>query len=154
MSLSSVKPKTIRSATAGKTYVDELTELSCSRRQVNDLTGIGWLTSLTFADIGKNNIVDISELSGLINLQTLKLWFNDITDVTVLSGLTDLLSLDLRYNSISTGVAELVTLVNATTIDLGSNLDGSNNASIPCSDISTLETVLGTTVVVQGYVCQ
>ncbi|MBI5057473.1 MAG: carboxypeptidase regulatory-like domain-containing protein [Nitrospirae bacterium] len=132
---------------AGLTYVDELTSLICSRKGITDLTGISWLTSLDLINLNKNNIVDVSELAGLSKLQTLLINFNKVTDVSKLARLANLQKLDLSYNTITTGVADLVTLVNATTIDLG------NNPTIPCSDIITLETELGPLVVIHDNTC-
>jgi uncharacterized delta-60 repeat protein len=145
-------------ASQGYTYADQLTLLSCISKDIADITGIEWFTSLTelriynnfISDISalsgltnltvlyldSNLISDISALSGLINLTEMSLYGNSVIDVSPLSGLTNFTELYLNNNSITQGVATLTGLTNAWTIDLR------GNNSIPCADLAILEAAL------------
>ncbi len=88
-----------------------LTLLEAPNKNISDLTGLEFATSLTGLDLGfesvnntivqSNSISDISPLSGLTNLTWLDLYGNSISDISPLSGLTNLTWLELSSNSIS-----------------------------------------------------
>ena len=103
-------------ANSDANYTSQVRDLSCQNQNIEDLSGIENLTKL--ADLSLSN--------------------NSIDDVTLLGSLTNLTNLHLSGNSITIGVAGLVTLINATEIDLG----GSSNNSIPCADLDTLKAAL------------
>lgn len=65
----------------------------------------------------------------------------NIADVSPLASLTNIAYLNLGYNSITTGVASLVTLTNATAIHFHGNF------GIPASDLDTLEAALGAGII-------
>jgi len=78
----------------------ELTHLDASARNITDLTGLEYATSLTGLDLTDNEISDISPLADLTSLTTLSLWFNQISDVSPLANLTGLTTLNLVNNQI------------------------------------------------------
>lgn len=153
----------------GLTYADEVTALACNAFNINELSGIealtnltslelnrnnisnlnpiSLLTKLTMLDVSANNVSEVSALASLINLINLFLNDNDIGDVSALVPLVNLNFLDLRNNGITSGVTELDTLVNATSI----NLFGNNN--IPCADLESLVNALGSGVVILPSFC-
>ena len=150
-------------ATIGAIYVDELWLLEGSVSDIIDLSGIENLTSLTRIYLGHNNIADLSPLASLTSLTRLDLYNNRINNVSALASLTSLNTLVLRNNSITdvsllaslinlgylylddnnitTGVASLVTLTNARSIDFY------GNTGIPTADLDTLEAALGSGIV-------
>ena len=131
----------------GYTYADEITTLICGSSSISDITGVGWLTGLTYLYLDDNSISDISPISGLTSLTYLYLQNNSIIDISPVSGLTSLTGLYLGDNSITTGVATLTGLTSATTIDF----TGNNN--IPCADLTTLETALGAGIITHPASC-
>ena len=78
-----------------------LTQLTATRKEITDLTGLEEATRLERLDLGDNEITDISLLSDLMNLENLDLADNEIMDIAVLSGLTNLEVLDLRNNKVT-----------------------------------------------------
>jgi len=103
---------------------------------ISDITDLANLTALLLLDVGSNDVVDVAALAGLTSLIELHLYDNTIVDVSDLDGLTSLVTLNLPYNAITTGVADLITLVNATNIAL------TGNDAIPCVDLDILEAAL------------
>jgi len=81
--------------------LDELTHLDASARNITDLTGLEYATSLTTVDLWFNQIIDISSLAGLTSLTTLNLVNNQISDISPLANLTSLTGLWLHDNQIS-----------------------------------------------------
>ncbi len=114
-----------------------LTNLVLSANGLTDITPLSNLINLTALDLAFNNITDISPLSTLTSLNALYLRRNNINDIDSLSSLTSLTLLGLNDNNVTTGVASLTTLTN-----IGA-LEFSGNNGIPCTDLDTLETVLG-----------
>ena len=89
---------------AGPIYssdLDELTHLDASAKNISDLTGLEYATSLMTLDLVNNQISDVSPLAGLTSLTTIDLWFNQIVDIWPLAGLTNLTTLNLVNNHIS-----------------------------------------------------
>ncbi len=119
--------------------------LYLSYNNISNISDLAGLINLQELDLWSNNISDISDLAGLANLQALDLDDNNIENVSVLAGLTSLQSLYLLNNSITSGVADLVTLVSAGDIFLN------GNPQIPCNDLDTLENALGFSVVNRDY---
>jgi hypothetical protein len=77
----------------------------------------------------------------------LHLNYNNISDISAVSGLTNLSRLNLKFNIITTGVATLTGLTNASTIDfIGNN-------GIPCADLTTLEAALGPGIILHPASC-
>ena len=86
-------------------------------------------------------------LAGLQHLTDLDVRGSNITDVSPLAAITTLRYVYAKDNAITTGVASLVTLVNAVSIELvGNNL-------IPCADLDALEAALGAGVVQRPTTC-
>ena len=81
--------------------LSELTYLDASEKNITDLTGLEYATSLTSLGLAYNQIGDISPLANLISLTTVDLWFNQITDISPLANLTSLTTLNLVNNQIS-----------------------------------------------------
>ena len=125
---------------ADKKDITDLTRLTATRKNIDDLTGLEGATALTTLDLGQNNeISDISPLRNLTSLTTLDLADNKIENFSPLWNLTSLTTLDLGQNAIvnlptlsNTDLPELVTL------DLADNQiqDVSN-----LSNLSGLETL-------------
>ncbi len=113
-----------------------LETLHLQNNSISEIQGLASLEALTELNVQNNNIDDIAALTGLVNLQVLFMLNNAIADVTALANLVNLEQLQLDNNFISTGVADLVSLINASLIRLDSNPD------ILCADLTTLDTVL------------
>jgi Leucine-rich repeat (LRR) protein len=105
------------------------------------------LPTLELLVLTSNQITDISPLNTLVNLTYLDFPRNGVQDVAPLSALVKLRHFNALENAITTGVATLVTLVEAATI----NLDGNN--LIPCADLNALEAALGAGVVTRPVAC-
>ena len=110
----------VSTASAGKTFVYELTTLTCNGKNVSDLTGLEKLVSLRTLYLNFNNITDISALSSLRDLTTLSIYNNTINDLTALAGLIKLTNLTAYQNSIS-DVSALSGLTNLIILYLGDN---------------------------------
>ena len=98
----------------------ELTHLDASARNIIDLTGLEYATSLTTLDLVNNQISDISPLASLISLAELDLAYNRISDVSPLADLTSLTTVDLWFNQIS-DISALANLTSLTTLNLVNN---------------------------------
>ena len=98
----------------------ELTRLTATRKELDDLTGLEVATGLTTLDLGDNAIEILTPLQNLTKLTTLDLADNAIKILTPLSGLTSLTSLDLDDNKIE-DVSALSRLTSLRTLDLRSN---------------------------------
>jgi len=94
--------------------------LHASGRNITDITGLEYCTSLQFADLEGNQISNISSLSGLYGLESLYLGANQIGNVSPLSGLSDLRYLGLNSNQIS-NISPLSGLTSLTWLRLDSN---------------------------------
>ena len=106
---------------ADKKDITDLTRLTATRKNIDDLTGLEGATALTTLDLGQNNeISDISPLRNLTSLTTLDLADNKIENFSPLSGLTTLTTLDLGQNAIE-NVASLPRLTSLVTLDLADN---------------------------------
>ena len=115
--------------------LEPLTTLYASGRQIADLTGMEYCTSLEHLRMNVNQISDISPLSQLISLQWLELIANPISDISPLSGLCNLRELDLYCNQIS-DISAVANLTNLQVLFLNEN---------QVSDISPLSGLTGLT---------
>ena len=88
---------------------------------LENISGVENLTSLTTLRVGGRNLKDISNLSSLGNLEYLTLDKNKITDINSLSTLTNLKELNLSNNCI-TALKPLESLVNLVNLNLSNNL--------------------------------
>ena len=84
--------------------VAQLTQLTATNDNIDDLTGLETATGLTNLTLSNNDIVDLEPLSGLTRLERLDLRNNQITDVLPLADLTNLTLLNLTGN---TGITNL-----------------------------------------------
>ena len=100
--------------------ITDLTRLTATRKQIDDLTGLEEATGLTSLDLGQNVIVNLSPLQNLPSLTTLDLADNQIQNISALSGLSSLTSLDLGQNAIE-NVPALPNLSSLTSLDLADN---------------------------------
>jgi Leucine-rich repeat (LRR) protein len=115
--------------------IDELTHLDASDRNITDLTGLEYATSLTTLDLVNNQIDDISPLAGLTSLTGLWLLDNQISDVSPLAGLTNLAGLGLNRNQI----ADISPLVGLTNLTLGLWLAHNQISDVsPLANLSSL----------------
>ena len=120
----------------GLEYCTSLTSLRLHRNQISDVSALTGLTSLTDLVLGENQITDISALAGLASLTKLILWDNQITDISALAGLTSLTTfLDLGNNRIS-DISPLAGLTSLSSLRLVHNL---------ISDISPLASLTSLT---------
>ena len=99
---------------------ETLTELPATNRQITDLGGLEYFTSLTILDLEDNSILDITPVAGLTQLTELDLEENSISDITPVAGLTQLTFLDLEDNSISS-ITPVAGLTQLTVLLLGNN---------------------------------
>ncbi len=89
---------------AGDIYrsdVEGLASLDASGREIGDLRGLEYLTSLTHLYLIDNGITNISVLANLTGLTELYLGWNQISDISPLAGLANLTALDLASNLIT-----------------------------------------------------
>jgi len=77
-----------------------LTELTATRKDIADLSGIEYCTNLVVLSLEGNQISDISPLASLSNLKYLSLGSNQISDISSLSSLSNLVSLRFRINQV------------------------------------------------------
>jgi len=115
----------------------ELTHLDASARNITDLTGLEYATSLTTLDLVNNQIRDVSPLANLTSLTTLDLWFNQISDISSLANLTSLTTLNLVNNQI-TDISPLSSLTSLTFLWLHDNQISDISALANLTDLTGL----------------
>ena len=98
----------------------DLTRLTATRKEIDNLTGIEEATGLTTLDLGDNAIVELTPLENLTSLTSLDLADNAIVNLTSLQNLSNLTSLDLDDNQIA-DVSDLSGLSSLQTLDLRDN---------------------------------
>ena len=98
----------------------DLTRLTATRKEIDNLTGLEEATGLTTLDLGDNAIVELTPLENLTSLTSLDLADNAIVELTPLENLTSLTSLDLDDNQIA-DVSALSGLSSLQTLDLRDN---------------------------------
>jgi internalin A len=113
-----------------------LTYLEASARNITNLAGLEYATSLTTLELVNNKISDISPLASLTSLAELDLAYNRITDVSPLANLTSLTTIDLWFNQIA-DISPLATLTSLTTLNLV------NNQIIDISPLANLTSLTG-----------
>ena len=101
--------------------LDWLISLSASERNIADLTGLEYCTSLRELRLRYNEISDISPLANLVNLTNLRLSDNEISDVSPLANLTKLTDLRLYNNNEISDISALVNLTSLTLLILSRN---------------------------------
>jgi len=109
--------------------------INCSSRDVEDLAGLEYLTSLQSLRLGSNGITDLAPLSGLSSVTFLDLFNNDITDIGGLAGLNNLTTLYLHTNNIS-DISALSGLASLTYVILDEN---SISDVTPLSSVTSLQ---------------
>ena len=96
-----------------------LQNLNLSSNAITNFTGLSNLRNLSVLDLNNANVGDLFYVSSLKNLNTLMLDSNPFTLIyDYLGRLSNLVNLSLIKNQISSGILDLVTLINAQTIDL------------------------------------
>lgn len=98
--------------------LDSIAELSCTSRDIGDVTGTDALTGITKLFLGNNRIQDIAPLAQSTKIFSLGLQGNRISDITPLRGLTLLRSVNLDNNRLS-DISTLAALPEWTTIGGG-----------------------------------
>ena len=96
------------------------TVLQVNNKEVADISGLEYATSLLTLELVQNEVSNLSPLSGLTSLIRLRLNANQISDISPLSGLTNLIQLDLRKNQIK-DISALKGLTSLTTLVLEEN---------------------------------
>ena len=102
-----------------------LSELRALNRDIQDLTGLQFATSLSSLQLGHwngegNQVSDLSPIAGLTELRRLILNHNLISDLSPLAGLTNLEFLSLEFNEVS-DLSPLEGLINLEHIDINVN---------------------------------
>ena len=100
-----------------------LTLLNADERNISDLTGLEYCTSLTKLDLARNQITDLGALQNLTSLTELTLSGNQISDVSPLQNVTSLTKLFLDGNQIS----DLQPLVDNSMLDTGDHVNVKGN---------------------------
>jgi Leucine-rich repeat (LRR) protein len=100
--------------------LEGLTSFSAFGRNITDLTGLEYWTSLTYLDLVDNQISDISPLANLTSLTELYLYWNQISDISPLANLTSLTVLGFDDNQIS-DISSLANLTNLDNLYVGGN---------------------------------
>jgi Leucine-rich repeat (LRR) protein len=115
--------------------LERLTELDAWRKDITNLAGLEYCTSLTKLHLEDNRISDLAPLQNVTNLRTLILPFNQISDISALENLTSLTGLWLDWNQIS-DISPLQNLASLTELNLLAN---------QISDISPLQNLTSLT---------
>jgi uncharacterized repeat protein (TIGR01451 family) len=105
---------------AGMENCINIADLELSYNQIQDLSPLSHLTSLSILNLGNNSISNIASLSSLVNLSSLNLDYNQVTDINPLSSIHSLQSLSFQQNQIQ-DVSVLTSLTDVRSIYLGSN---------------------------------
>ena len=79
---------------------ENLTALTATGKEIDDLRGLEGATALTTLDLGQNAIASVDPLGPLANLETLDLADNQIQQIRAITNLPALETLDLRNNSL------------------------------------------------------
>lgn len=87
--------------TQEKMGADSFKIFSASGRNISNLSGLEYATSLQYVYLESNSISDISPLSDLTSLEHLHLEHNQISDLSPLSNITTLQSLNISYNNLT-----------------------------------------------------
>ena len=103
-----------------KSKITELTRLTATGKEIDDLTGLEAATGLISLTLGNNKIEDLVPLQPLTELTTLDLGQNNIEDLVPLQPLKKLTTLDLADNQIQ-DVSSLSVLSALKTLDLRNN---------------------------------
>lgn len=74
---------------------EEIKYLDLSEKNIDDITGLAYLSNLEELNLSDNQIKDISEISGLVSITELNISNNEINDISSLSDITKLINLDL-----------------------------------------------------------
>ena len=144
---------------SGKPYADEIELLRCTLSDIVSLEGIEVLSGLKEISLRENPrlatiepVLSLSELtrldlancglgpdstvalSRLLTPIRLNISGNDLGDISAYAKTTSLIELIAERSNITTGVAELVTLTNATIVSLY------GNPASPCADLEFLRT--------------
>ena len=98
---------------SGIEHLVNLKSLYLWGNEINDLSPLAGLTSLTQLILNQNHIRDLSSLSNLTNLTSLQIWGNQITDLSPLANLNNLTELDLSENQVA-NISPLANLTNLT----------------------------------------
>lgn len=105
---------------AGIEYCSALDTLRLWGNEIEDLSPLSGLPSLTFLNLADNQIKDISALSSLTGLKWLSLWNNDIEDISPLSELAKLTYLNLGSNQLE-DISPLSGMVKLRSLNLAAN---------------------------------
>lgn len=116
------------SASNGKTYAHELTQLHCYNGDIQDLQGLEQFTAITDLELSGSSFTDMTAVASLTGLQSFAMIGNTTSDISALSGLTSLTNVRMHNNQIS-DVSPLANLPALTFLMLGNN---------PISDASPL----------------
>ena len=112
--------------------------LDAGHKEISDLTGLEYATSLTFLALHHNEISDLRALTPLVNLTFIRLHDNQINDLRPLANFTKLTTLLLDRNNI-TDIDPLANLKQLTTLVL----DNNNITDIgPLANLTQLTTLL------------
>jgi len=139
-----------KAAQEGWGLASEVTSLHCTNMGISNLSGIEYLTNITWLDLFQNNISNIEPLQHLTKLGVLQVFQNQISNIGPLSVLMELEALEANDNNI-TSIAPLsghqkfwwLTVANNPISDIGpiqnyTKLRVLNLAGTSVSDLSTL----------------
>ncbi|MBI9107529.1 MAG: leucine-rich repeat domain-containing protein [Spirochaetales bacterium] len=85
-----------------------------------DITGIEYLTGVTWLEISSTAVTDFSPISTLTGLHGLSVDGNDLTDISFVSGMSSLIYLDVAWNEVS-DISAIANLTNLETLDIRNN---------------------------------
>ncbi|MBI9059449.1 MAG: DUF5018 domain-containing protein [Labilibaculum sp.] len=100
--------------------VSEITKLEAVDKNITDISGIEYLTSLEHLDLTTNKISTLSQLSELENLEVLWLGSNEIVDISALENMTTINNLQLSWNKI-VDISMIPNLIELEYLSLGNN---------------------------------
>jgi len=120
---------------ANKDLIEVLTSLNIASKDISDLIGIEFFTSLTFLNITDNNLSQV-DISKNILLETFLTDFNQFTTINLTSNVS-LKTFEARNNQLSS--LDLSTLVDLQTLELEDNqltaLDVNSNTKLAIVDL-------------------
>ena len=88
-------------------------------RNIRDLTGLQFATSLDWLEVGENQFSDLSPIAGLINLRTLSFPRSNVSDLSPLAGLINLDNIWFNAGAKVSDLSPLAGLINLRVIHAG-----------------------------------
>lgn len=113
-------PPVLRVAKEQNIPYDQITEFSCSIKQLTNLEGIEKLINLKYLYCSTNQLTNLKEIENLVNLEDIWCFHNQLTSLEGIENLVNLKRLVCSFNLL-TNLDEIENLVNLERIDCNAN---------------------------------